>query len=78
MPDSKVFNMPMEVTSLFENRKGEFVFCYPDSLKPYSVNAPRALLNRMDRDETLHGFRATFKAWATDKTMIQREVSIRS
>ena len=57
MPDSKVFNMPMEVTSLFENRKGEFVFCHPDSLKPYSVNAPRALLKRMDRDETLHGFR---------------------
>lgn len=64
----------MEVTSLFENRKGEFVFCHPDSLKPYSVNAPRALLKRMDRDETLHGFRATFKSWATDKTMIQREV----
>ena len=42
--------------------------------KPYSVNAPRALLKRMGRDETLHGFRATFKSWATDKTMTQREV----
>ena len=28
----------------------------------------------MVRDETLHGFRATFKSWATDKTTIQREV----
>ena len=28
----------------------------------------------MGRDETLYGFRATFKSWATDKTMTQREV----
>jgi len=62
------------ITELSETRLGEFVFCHASNGKPYSVNAPRALLIRMGRDETLHGFRATFKSWATDKTLIQREV----
>ena len=62
------------VTELSESRPGEYVFCHAGHGKPYSVNAPRALLKRMGRDETLHGFRATFKSWATDKTMTQREV----
>ena len=62
------------VTNLAEIRQGQFVFCHPHNLKPFSVNAPRALLKRMERDETLHGFRATFKSWATDKTLVQREV----
>jgi len=52
----------------------EFVFPHLPSRKPLSVNAPRALLKRMGRDETFHGFRATFKSWATDKTNVQREV----
>ena len=59
---------------LAEISSGEFVFAHPDTLKPFSVNAPRALLKRMGRDETLHGFRATFKSWATDKTNFQREI----
>lgn len=59
---------------LYELRKGEFVFVHPDKLTTFSVNAPRALLKRMGKDETLHGFRATFKSWATDKTLTQREV----
>ena len=59
---------------LYELRKGDFIFVHPDKLKTFSVNAPRALLKRMGKDETLHGFRATFKSWATDKTMTQREV----
>ncbi len=59
---------------LYDLRQGDFVFVHPDKLKTFSVNAPRALLKRMKRDETLHGFRATFKSWATDKTLTQREV----
>jgi len=59
---------------LHELHQGDFVFVHPDKLKTFSVNAPRALLKRMGRDETLHGFRATFKSWATDKTLTQREV----
>lgn len=62
------------VRALSEARQNEFVFPHPSSLKPLSVNAPRALLKRMGRDETLHGFRATFKSWATDRTLTQREV----
>lgn len=57
-----------------ELKRSEFIFPYSDSLKPFSVNAPRALLKRMGRAETLHGFRATFKSWATDRTNFQREV----
>ena len=59
---------------LHELRQGEFIFVYTDKLKTFSVDAPRALLKRMGKDETLHGFRATFKSWATDKTLTQREV----
>ena len=55
-------------------RHNELVFPHPNSLKALSVNAPRALLKRIGRDETLHGFRATFKSWATDRTTTQREV----
>jgi len=62
------------LTSLHETKKSDFVFPHPDTLKPLSVNAPRALLKRMGLDVTLHGFRATFKSWATDNTNFQREV----
>jgi len=62
------------LADLSETRQGQFIFCHASNGKPYSVNAPRALLKRMNRDETLHGFRATFKSWATDKTLFQREV----
>jgi len=62
------------LTRLHELSQGELIFAHPVSLKTFSVNAPRALLKRMGRDETLHGFRATFKSWATDKTNAQREV----
>ena len=62
------------LTPLSEMQQGEFVFAHPHNQKPFSVNAPRALLKRMGRDETLHGFRATFKSWATDKSHFQREI----
>ena len=62
------------LTPLHELHQGEFIFAHSDKPKTFSVNAPRALLKRMGRDETLHGFRATFKSWATDKTHAQREV----
>lgn len=32
------------------------------------------LLRRMGRDETVHGFRSTFRDWAGDMTAFQREV----
>lgn len=43
--------------------------------KMLSENAPRALLIRMGYGHiTLHGFRASFKTWATSKTNFQREI----
>lgn len=62
------------LTELNEFRISPLVFPHPDSRKPLSVNAPRALLKRMNLDITLHGFRASFKSWATDRTNFQREV----
>lgn len=62
------------VKDLEPTHQCEFVFPHLPSRKPLSVNAPRALLKRMGRDETFHGFRATFKSWATDRTNAQREV----
>lgn len=62
------------VKDAHKTQRGNYVFCNLSNLKPYSVNAPRALLKRMGREETLHGFRATFKSWATDRTMTQREI----
>jgi len=62
------------LTQLEDMRQCDLIFPHPNTLKPLSVNAPRALMKRMGRDETLHGFRATFKSWATDRTTIQREV----
>lgn len=62
------------ILELAETSQCDLVFPYSENGKPLSVNAPRALLKRMGRDETLHGFRATFKSWATDRTAVQREV----
>ncbi len=62
------------VKDRFKMRQCDLVFPHPNTLKPLSVNAPRALLKRMGHAETLHGFRATFKSWATDKTVTPREV----
>ena len=53
----------------------ELIFPHPDSRKMLSVNATRALLIRMGRKGiTTHGWRATFKTWATAQTNFQREV----
>ena len=50
------------------------VFPYYPRRKILSENAGRALLHRMGYSITLHGFRATFKTWATAKTDAQREI----
>ena len=58
---------------------GEFadtgiIFQHPTRKVAYSVNATRALLKRMGYgDYTTHGFRSTFRDWAGDKTLHQRE-----
>ena len=56
-------------------RRGEYIFEHPIRQEPFSINATRALLQRM-RDErlTTHGFRSSFRDWAGDRTYHQREV----
>jgi integrase len=56
-------------------KHGKFVFPGARRGKPLSNMAMLTTLNRMERDDlTTHGFRATFKTWATERTSFQREV----
>jgi integrase len=52
-----------------------FVFPGGKTGKPLSNMAFLMLLRRMDRgDLTAHGFRATFKTWASERTSFQNEI----
>jgi integrase len=54
------------------DRGGEVVFaCRGRELPEWSL---RQLLGGMGRTETVHGFRATFKTWATEGTAYPREL----
>ncbi|MGC1575796.1 MAG: integrase arm-type DNA-binding domain-containing protein [Beijerinckiaceae bacterium] len=54
---------------------GAFVFPGRKAEKPLSNMAFLMLLRRMGRaDLTAHGFRATFKTWASERTSFQREI----
>ena len=56
---------------------GEFLFANPDG-KPLSNMALLALLRRMKRDDlTVHGFRSTFRTWASEATAIRPTLSRR-
>jgi integrase len=59
------------------HRHGEDGFVFPGGKrgKPLSNMAFLMLLRRMDRgDLTAHGFRATFKTWASERTSFQNEI----
>jgi integrase len=52
-----------------------FVFSSPHERKPLSNTAFLMLMRRMGRDDlTAHGFRATFKTWASERTSFQNEI----
>jgi integrase len=52
-----------------------FVFPGPKPSKPLSNMALLMLLRRIQRtDLTVHGFRATFKTWASERTSFQNEI----
>ena len=73
---------PRALTILHEMqaaRRGEsddaFVFPGATAGKPLSNMAFLMLLRRMGRaDLTAHGFRATFKTWASERTSFQNEI----
>ena len=55
-------------------RQNEFVF--PGDRRAMMSNmAMEMLLRRMGRDVTVHGFRSTFKDWASERTNFPNEVS---
>jgi integrase len=59
------------------HRSGDDGFVFPGSRpgKPLSNMAFLMLLRRMDRGAlTAHGFRATFKTWASERTSFQNEI----
>jgi len=63
------------LTNLQEYAQSEFIFTHSVRNKVFSINATRALLKRMRPVRlTTHGFRSTFRDWAGDQTLHQREV----
>jgi integrase len=55
---------------------GDLVFPSRPFDRPLSSASMMALLKRMGRaDLTVHGFRATFRTWAAERTMFPREVA---
>ena len=57
-------------------RQGDYVFPGKRSGAPLSNMAMLELLKRMARtDITVHGFRSTFKDWASERTSYPREVT---
>ena len=57
------------------NDANAYVFPGPRAGKPLSNMAFLMLLRRMDLDDlTVHGFRATFKTWASERASFQNEI----
>jgi integrase len=65
------------LTEMQAHRASNDAFVFPGgkSGKPLSNMAFLMLLRRMKRDDlTAHGFRATFKTWASERTSFQNEI----
>ena len=60
---------------LAELREGDFVFPGQQRGQPLSGMAMEMMLRRMDMKVTVHGFRSTFKDWATDHTSFIDQLS---
>lgn len=64
------------IKAMTETRLNDYVFPGNRSIAPLSNMAMLELLKRMERpDITVHGFRSTFKDWASEQTNYAREVS---
>lgn len=60
---------------LAELREGDLVFPGQQRGQPLSGMAMEMMLRRMDMKVTVHGFRSTFKGWATDHTTFIDQLS---
>ncbi|MBM3572872.1 MAG: DUF4102 domain-containing protein [Alphaproteobacteria bacterium] len=66
----------LEILEEMKPLGSEYLFPGGKAGKPLSENAMLALLRRMGRDDvTTHGFRSTFKDWASERTSYPHEVS---
>lgn len=80
MKSEKVHRVPLTdsvmelLKSMGEGAPGDLIFPGPKGDEP-SNNFLTALLKRMDRKVTAHGFRSTFKDWARERTAYADEVS---
>ena len=81
MKTGKEYRVPLSTPALAileqmaATRDGEFVFPGGKAGRPLSNMALLMLLRRMGRqDLTAHGFRSTFKDWASDMTDFPRDV----
>lgn len=62
--------------ALYEVRQSEYVFSGKRPKSPLSNMAMTMLLRRMGLGQfTVHGFRAAFRTWAGNETVVQREVA---
>jgi integrase len=63
------------LATLQETRTSDFVFSSSASDKPLSERAMAMQLRRMKADDiTVHGFRSTFRDWASETTAFPHEV----
>ncbi len=63
------------INRMKQNQLSDFVFPGTKEAKPLSDMSLTAVLKRMERqDLTAHGFRSTFRDWASEMTAYPREV----
>jgi integrase len=77
----KEFKVPLSdaamaiLKEMHKIRQNEFIFPGAKAGRPISNMAMLMMLRRMGRrDLTVHGFRSTFKDWASDRTNFPREI----
>lgn len=59
----------------FQRAAGDYIFPGDQRIEPMSNMAMLNLLQRMDVEVTVHGFRSSFRDWAGDRTSFPREVA---
>lgn len=59
----------------FQRTAGDYIFPGDQRVEPLSNMAMLNLLQRMEVEVTVHGFRSSFRDWAGDRTSFPREVA---
>jgi integrase len=80
MKSGRAHRVPLSENAVFilkklaDRRLSEFVFPGRDYDAPLSQTAMEMMLRRMKIDDTVHGFRSSFRDWAGNVTNFQREI----